>query len=125
MAFAPSASWNSRSITHLANYPSPSSPMISSDEPSIKAIYPDVYQWWFRLPDGSHDGTPTRAYGFLVYVDIANGGLRKVQLQDWRLEIRNRLGKTLSLEPLNLPDVEFAIGDHRKFLPVLGQAGQF
>ena len=33
MAFAPSASWNSRSITHLANYPSPSSPMISSDEP--------------------------------------------------------------------------------------------
>src|SRR5271166_2221242 len=32
MAFAPSASWNSRSITHLANYPSPSLPMISSDE---------------------------------------------------------------------------------------------
>src|ERR1035438_5574121 len=32
MAFAPSASWNSRSITHLANYPSPSLPMIFSDE---------------------------------------------------------------------------------------------
>src|ERR1039458_3790942 len=32
MAFAPSASWNSRSITHLANYPSLSSPTISSDE---------------------------------------------------------------------------------------------
>src|SRR5271157_2136596 len=32
MAFAPSAFWNSRSITHLANYPSPSLPMISSDE---------------------------------------------------------------------------------------------
>src|SRR5664280_1615667 len=31
MAFVPSASWNSRSITHLANYPSPSLPMISSD----------------------------------------------------------------------------------------------
>ena len=32
MAFAPSASWNPRSITHLANYPSLSSPTISSDE---------------------------------------------------------------------------------------------
>ena len=30
--FAPSASWNSRSITHLANYPSRSLPMISSNE---------------------------------------------------------------------------------------------
>ena len=28
------ASWNSRSITHLANYPSPSLPMIFSDESS-------------------------------------------------------------------------------------------
>src|SRR5664280_1119594 len=37
MAFAPSASWNSRSITHLANYPSPSLPMIFSDESKIKA----------------------------------------------------------------------------------------
>src|ERR1017187_7418915 len=32
MDFAPSASWNSRSITHLANYPSRSLPMISSNE---------------------------------------------------------------------------------------------
>src|SRR5882724_413743 len=32
MAFAPSASWNSRSITHLANYLSPSLPMNSSEE---------------------------------------------------------------------------------------------
>src|SRR5664280_3617778 len=37
MAFVPSASWNSRSITHLANYPSPSLPMISSDEPEKPA----------------------------------------------------------------------------------------
>src|SRR5664280_1533345 len=36
MAFAPSASWNSRSITHLANYPSPSLPMIFSDESEKK-----------------------------------------------------------------------------------------
>src|SRR5712692_3745963 len=32
MAFAPSAFWNSRSITHLANYLSPSLPMNSSDQ---------------------------------------------------------------------------------------------
>src|SRR5271157_3632908 len=38
MAFAPSASSNSRSITHLANYPSPSLPMISSDESSFAAL---------------------------------------------------------------------------------------
>src|ERR1017187_7894133 len=38
MDFAPSASWNSRSITHLANYPSRSLPMISSNESKKKAI---------------------------------------------------------------------------------------
>src|SRR5271157_2921007 len=36
MAFEPSASWNSRSITHLANYPSRSLPMNSSDESDLK-----------------------------------------------------------------------------------------
>src|ERR1039458_256503 len=35
MVFALSASWNSRSITHLANYPSRSLPMNSSDESNI------------------------------------------------------------------------------------------
>src|ERR1035438_7996133 len=39
MAFAPSASWNSRSINHLANYPSPSLPMISSDEPEKQPFH--------------------------------------------------------------------------------------
>src|SRR5438552_6165421 len=33
MAFAPSAYWNLRSITHLANYQSRNLPMNSSDEP--------------------------------------------------------------------------------------------
>src|ERR1019366_4984578 len=36
MAFAPSASWNSRSITHLANYLSRSLPMNSSDQPKFQ-----------------------------------------------------------------------------------------
>ena len=37
-ASAPSASWNSRSITHLANYPSRSLPMNSSDESKLISI---------------------------------------------------------------------------------------
>src|SRR6516162_7095632 len=37
MDFAPSAFWNSRSITHLADYPSPSLPMIFSDESNKEA----------------------------------------------------------------------------------------
>src|SRR5664280_3924278 len=50
MAFAPSASWNSRSITHLANYPSPSLPMIFSDESQKKRDFAglqaaDHYAW--------------------------------------------------------------------------------
>src|SRR5215469_1680563 len=38
MAFALSASWNSRSIIHLARYPSRSSPMISSNDLKMKAV---------------------------------------------------------------------------------------
>src|ERR1035438_5998416 len=41
MVFAPSASWNSHSITHLANYPSRSLPMNSSDE-SYKQAHPRI-----------------------------------------------------------------------------------
>src|ERR1017187_7237516 len=37
-AFAPSASWTSRSITHLANYPSRILPMNSSDESKLISI---------------------------------------------------------------------------------------
>src|ERR1039457_5869768 len=38
MAFAPSAFWNSRSITHLANYLSRSLPTNSSDEPRVDGV---------------------------------------------------------------------------------------
>src|SRR5258705_11978100 len=38
MAFVPFVSWNSRSITHLANYLSRSLPMNSSDESLFKAL---------------------------------------------------------------------------------------
>src|ERR1035441_6143623 len=58
MAFAPSASWNSRSITHLANYPSPSLPMISSDEPSrlLLADNPQASSLVARPRVDSHSG---------------------------------------------------------------------
>ena len=39
MAFAPSASWNLRSITLLANYQSRNLPMNSSDEPDFTESY--------------------------------------------------------------------------------------
>src|SRR5712691_10824715 len=40
MAFVPFASWNSRSITHLANYLSRSLPMNSSDESNCDCALP-------------------------------------------------------------------------------------
>jgi hypothetical protein len=40
MAFAPSASWNSRSITHLVSYLSQNSPTNSSDEPKMCRFIP-------------------------------------------------------------------------------------
>src|SRR5208283_1766441 len=49
MDFAPSAFWNSRSITHLANYPSPSLPMISSDESSYAKL------GWFNWETKKYD----------------------------------------------------------------------
>jgi hypothetical protein len=48
MAFAPSASWNSPSITHLASCLSPSLPMNFSDEPENQLGYKMV-KWIERI----------------------------------------------------------------------------
>src|SRR5664280_248208 len=58
MAFVPSASWNSRSITHLANYPSPSLPMISSDESKFNAVKAGLFAKHVVIPviDGADSG---------------------------------------------------------------------
>src|SRR5713101_5988367 len=77
MASAPFASWNSRSITHLASCRSPSLPMNSSDESELRraedkhtyitcaSIYLGRNQWINRygveprVPQTSVEGTPT------------------------------------------------------------------
>jgi hypothetical protein len=51
-------------------------------------IHPDAYQWYFTLPGGNHQGQPTRKYGFLTYMGIANKGIRDVAIESWRLHIK-------------------------------------
>ena len=92
----------------------------------IEVVHPEVYQWWFPLPgQKAPDGTTSRAYGFFLYVGIANAGLRKVQINSWRLSLKNRPGKRQVLKPLNMPEIEFTLGGPRKVLPVLGQRGPY
>jgi hypothetical protein len=95
------------------------------DRPKLKAapVHPEVYQWWFRMPDGNFQDQRTRRYGFLAYVSVANKGLRKVQLDDWCLWVRTGLLKRSGLQPLNMPEPEIKLGDQVKFYPVLGQSG--
>src|SRR5712692_3188098 len=74
MAFAPSVSWNSPSITHLASYPSRSLPTNSSDEPF--SPHPQTGKKGASNPDDanfsaakSHD----RRRSFAVRSDDAGG----------------------------------------------------
>jgi len=91
---------------------------------SIEVIHPEIYQWWFPLPGRTMpDGAMSRAYGFILYVGIANAGLRKVQINSWRLKLTNRLGKRHPLKPLNMTELTITIGGPKKVLPVLGQRG--
>jgi len=97
-----------------------------SDKPKlhVKPVHPEVYQWWFRLPDGKYKDLPTRKYGFLIYVGICNRGLRKVSLSSWRLFINAPI-KRMELKPINIPEpqAEIAKSGHIKTWPVLGQKG--
>jgi hypothetical protein len=94
------------------------------DKPKLKVqtIYPVIYQWWFRLPGGLYQGKPTRKYGFLVYIDVINQGLRKVTLSSWQLVIENSLGKRIELTAKNIPEPKIAVSDLEKRYPVLGQS---
>ena len=57
------------------------------DKPELKvrSVYPDVYQWFFRLPSGEFQGHQTTKYGFLSYISITNKGIRDVSLDSWQL----------------------------------------
>jgi len=95
-----------------------------SDRPRLKVepIHPGTYQWWFRLPNGKLNDSPTRKYGFLAYVGICNKGLRKVALSSWRLYITVAL-KQIELKALSIPEPQADLSKtgHVKTWPVLGQ----
>lgn len=92
---------------------------------TVHPINPDVYQWWFKLPDEKIENKLIRKYGFLVYIEIVNRGLRKVSLESWKLYIRTIGFKQIELDAISIPEPKGNIGksEHLKFWPVLGQKG--
>jgi hypothetical protein len=73
------------------------------------------------LPAGTYKGLPTRNYGILVYLRVANAGLRKVQLQSWKLAVRTGLLRLEWMPAMNMPAVELELGPVLKRVPILGQ----
>jgi hypothetical protein len=90
---------------------------------TVRPINPRVYQWWFRMPDGEHNGENTRRFGFLAYVEILNTGLRKTELDSWWLCFQTASQGQHRLEPFNMPEPAITIGELEKHYPVLGQKG--
>lgn len=92
----------------------------------VKPVHPEVYQWYFRLPDGEFESLPSRKHGFLLYVAISNRGLRNVSLASWRLFLRAGNKKKCELKAMNLPSepmLDFTESESVKVWPVLGQRG--
>ena len=91
---------------------------------AIDPVHPDVYQWWFELPEGNFEGYSTRRFGFLTYVGIGNRGLRKVALKSWRLFIPThaQLNKQ-ELKPLTIPEPILELDEFTKVFSVLGIKG--
>lgn len=90
----------------------------------VNPVLPDVYQWWFHLPAGEYDGIGTRRYGLLLYIGIANKGLRNVTVDRWRLWITTQGGKRVELRAMNLPTPTLGCPAFVKTLPVLGQKNE-
>jgi len=90
----------------------------------IRPVHPEVYQWFFELPSGEHEGRPTTKYGFLLYFDVINRGRRPVDLESWNLWIRNTAGQWTELKPISIPEPTVPLGAAgEKVWPVLGVAG--
>ena len=94
---------------------------------TVHPIHPDVYQWWFTLPSGTHEDQQTRKYGFLTYIGITNRGLRKVSLESWRMFIKTVGLRQVELKPISIPEPQGKLGKsgNVKVYPVLGQKGPF
>lgn len=92
---------------------------------AVVPVHPETYQWFFKLPDGLYQGNITTKFGFLVYVNIKNKGIRNVQLDYWRLFIENKSNKLIELKPMSIPEpsVELGSSGHQKVYQVLGQKG--
>lgn len=99
--------------------------MYVRDRPVLRVspIHPDVYQWWFRLSPSQHEGLTTRRYGFIAYIGIVNRGLRRVSIARWRLKIKTASGRSVELNPINLPEPTYNDAGFTKIYPVLGQRG--
>src|ERR1017187_9335643 len=83
MAFAPSASWNSRSITHLANYPSPSLPMIFSDESEFIRPAPEQDLQWACRRLLSHQTSNSRGRISTLRLDASSIRLPPRHPEKW------------------------------------------
>jgi len=97
--------------------------MFARDRPRlvVNPVHEDSYNF-LRLSASVVEGEQTRRYGFLVYLGVANRGLRDVQLSYWHLHVKNRAGQWIELKPLTIPPPEIPIGETggRKIFPVLG-----
>lgn len=96
------------------------------DRPKLKVrpVHPKTYQWWFKLPTNKRaEIGETRRYGFLVYVDILNLGLRKTELESWTLEFDTIAKGKHRMNPLSMPEPQFTFGELVKIYAVLGQKG--
>lgn len=92
----------------------------------VSPILPEVYQWYFDLPAGTHEGQPTRKYGFLAYIAISNSGLRDVSIDSWHLNLKTIAGESFELKPIAITEPEIIIGEMAaKKYPVLGAKGVY
>lgn len=93
---------------------------------NIHPVHPHVYQWWFKLPDKSIDGTIIRRFGFLIYLGANNTGNKACTINSWRAIIKNHNSrfkdKYIQLYPMNLPEVNMPISEDKiKVIPIWGQ----
>jgi len=92
------------------------------DKPHLVAKTRDdsYFQCFCRLPDGEYLGNETRKWGFFLYINIINKGLRNVEVSSWYLQIKLRNGKMTEMKHMSItnPVIDLGIGD--KYLPILG-----
>lgn len=90
----------------------------------IKAVHPEVYQWYFRIPSAKYKGYATRKYGFLIYFDVINRGHRSVQVDTWTLKVRSKSRSSEKLKPYSIPEPSMKLGEgSTKVWPVFGIPG--